>query len=737
MSEINDKDLTEIMDKIKSDAEAIEIPEGIKPENMMKRIEEKKAEGYFEESNRLDGKKDKEKKKNKRFWWAGGIATAVTAASLGIIIAGAGLQSSGDRMVLRDFYSSVKEQTEENEAMATLDSYGALRDLLIVNSTKREKGYGNGFFGNTIMIPENEGEDLVDGFGSSKDQMENTDDDTATSEPDYSDTNTRTENVAEADIIKTDGKYIYAITACEGENGLGLSIFSADGENSELLCSISLQDELESVAKSAFEEEYEEGEYFGAERIFYYFDKHELMIYNDKLVIICGLNEYTAVLICDVTDKAEPKITDKLYVQGHYDSCRLTEGYLYLFTERYIDNWRSIDYTANIYTEEKAKELLAPCTSQGKLDSSDVYVTECEDYNTYHMIATVDMENTTEFKQVRAILGEEGSGQIYVSANNIYYITDIYYDMDAYMTEHEVSDGKVVKINNKSEIISLTYKDGQVTPVKRAQIEGSVGDEFAIDEYNGYLRVAVSTASYTVKCVEQEVEYYDGSEWITDTEWVPDYSWEEWKNGSALYVLDENLEVVGSIPQLKENENVYGVRFDGDIAYVVTYEQMDPLFSIDLSDPANPVVLGALKIPGFSTYLHKWDENTLIGIGYNEWGEIKISTFDITDKTDVRETDVCDIEGVYWASALYEHKAAFISPEKNLIGFMDGYGTYMIFSYVDGELTEVISQQLTEKTYYESRGMYIDDYIYIVGQMDGMYIYDLNTYEFIKGVELP
>lgn len=206
-----------------------------------------------------------------------------------------------------------------------------------------------------------------------------------------------------------------------------------------------------------------------------------------------------------------------------------------------------------------------------------------------------------------------------------------------------------------------------------------------------------------------------------------------------LRKLDENLEVVGSIPQLKENESVYGVRFDGDIAYVVTYEQMDPLFSIDLSDPTNPAVLGALKIPGFSTYLHKWDENTLIGIGYNEWGEIKISTFDISDKTDVIESDVCDIEGVYWASALYDHKAAFISPEKNLIGFMDGDGAYRIFSYVDGELTEVINQQFARGMYYDfkSRGMYIDEYIYIVGQQDGMYIYDINTYEFIKDVELP
>ena len=170
------------------------------------------------------------------------------------------------------------------------------------------------------------------------------------------------------------------------------------------------------------------------------------------------------------------------------------------------------------------------------------------------------------------------------------------------------------------------------------------------------------------------LEYYDGDDWVRDEVWILEDINRGNEDGSALYVLDDNLEIVGSIPQLKISERVYGVKFDGDVAYVVTYKDIDPLYSIDLSDPTNPIVLGALKVPGFSTYLYKWNENTLIGLGRGDNGILKISTFDIEDATEVYERDMLSIEGENLFAHKYayknRHKTLFLSPVKNLLGFL-------------------------------------------------------------------
>lgn len=746
MSNMNDKHLLE---HIKSDAGDIEIPEGIIPENMMKRLREKKETGYFEES-KSDNKGNKRSKKGKRLAFVtGGVATVLTAASLAVVLLGTGVlnnfyDNTDDRMIANDFYTMVSGSKWESESeLTTLRSYEDLRDYIVVSETMREKVSFFDYIGDFVLNTDNEAiKDSAMGnshyepeenFGVSE-KPEGSD--TQGSNQDYSETNTRTENVAEADVAKTDGKYIYYLSGVydldneevdwdkTAVDDIKLSIVKAAGEDSEFVSSVSLRKAIESTVD-------------GHEKSIAYCEK-EILIYNDKLAVVCGYYGYTVVLFYDVTERSEPKLTDKLYVEGNYDSCRFVDGYLYIFAEKHIDAWGNINYEEDIYTEEKAMELLAPDCCGKKIPAYDVYVSGSEVYDTYHMIATVDMNDTTEFKQVKAILGEGGEGNIYVSKSHIYYISNLYEDIRTYIGKEEfVNETKTIEMTDKSEILSLTYEKGEVKPKDRAVIEGRLGDEFAVDEYNGYLRLAVSTSSRTGGYREIAVEYYDGTEWVTEDVWTMDYGWSSTnKNGSALYILDENLDVVGSIPQLKERENVYGVRFDGDIAYVVTYEQMDPLFSIDLSDPTNPTILGALKIPGFSTYLHKWDDNTLIGLGYNEFGELKISTFDITDKTDVIEKDICNIEDEYWSPALYDHKAVFISPEKNLIGFIDGSSSYRIFSYVDGVLTEVINQRVQMNTSDNARGMYIGEYIYIIGELDGIHVYNMNTYEKLLYLEM-
>ncbi|MBQ5918109.1 MAG: beta-propeller domain-containing protein [Lachnospiraceae bacterium] len=735
MNNIDDR----ILEEIKNDAENIQIPESLSPDNMMAKIAKKKSEGYFEESIQEEKKNRKKNKISKKIiaWTTGGVATIVAAASLGIILLGSGATKSYDRDIniyTGDLYNSIAEdEFSDEDKVENLSSYESLAKYYISQNTMRRKlsaseKLGNllsEIFGGSIKGDASLDEDYLyndsftdgslNGFIPEMEMNEGAIDDVA--KPDYSDTNTRTENVSEADIVKTDGEYIYCLNNKVGYSAeeywnLTITIVKADGENSEKVSVIPVKEQLDKVARWELPIDY---------------GNYEMMLYNDKLVVVCSNESYTVLLFYDITDKSAVKHENSLYIQGEYDSCRMVDGYLYVFADRYIeDKVNEYGEYIGISMERTIKNII-PCSSQGDVPEEDVYISKCEDFNMYHMIGTVDMNNTSDFMQVKAVLGSN-SGTVYVSANNIYYVSRVYEGYE------DCKVGEVIQCSDKSELIKLSYKDGFVEAAGRTVIDGEAGDEFAIDEYNGYLRMAVTVQRWNGICAERNVEYFNGSEWIDDKRKVIELSYMTNDQMSALYVLDEDLNVVGSIPNLKEDESVYGVRFDGDIAYVVTYRQMDPLFTIDLSDPTNPTVLGALKIPGFSTYLHKWDDNKLIGIGYDDDWQVKISTFDITDKTDVKETDVCYVDS-YGTDALYNHKALFISSKNNLVGFMDNGGYYRIFSYVDGVLTEVIETEIEDYIGNDVRGLYIGEYIYIAAENNGVYVYRMNDYEMLTVIK--
>ena len=159
----------------------------------------------------------------------------------------------------------------------------------------------------------------------------------------------------------------------------------------------------------------------------------------------------------------------------------------------------------------------------------------------------------------------------------------------------------------------------------------------------------------------------------------------------------------------------------GDTGYFVTFKQVDPLFSVDLSDPANPQIIGELKIPGFSEYLHPYGDGKLLGIGMDVDDEsvttdgVKVSMFDISDPSDVKETDVHVLEDMYGTDVAYDYKAVFVDVEKNLFGFL-AYGSsnqYTVLTYDDENgFSEVFSREMPG--YGSVRGMYVDDTFYLV-----------------------
>lgn len=203
-----------------------------------------------------------------------------------------------------------------------------------------------------------------------------------------------------------------------------------------------------------------------------------------------------------------------------------------------------------------------------------------------------------------------------------------------------------------TDIYRFAISDGTIAAAGAGSVPGTIINQFAMDEKDGYLRIATTT----------------GEMWRTD----------EYASANNIYVMDSSLTIVGSVEGLARNEQIKSVRFLGTRAYMVTFRTTDPLFVIDLSNPAAPAVLGKLKIPGFSEYLHPYGENLLIGFGQDaaEVGDrayalgLKVSMFDVSDTANPKEIATLYLgdRGSY-TELLYNHKALLSDPEGGLLGF--------------------------------------------------------------------
>ena len=267
-----------------------------------------------------------------------------------------------------------------------------------------------------------------------------------------------------------------------------------------------------------------------------------------------------------------------------------------------------------------------------------------------------------------------------------------------------------------------------------------------MDEYDGNLRIA--TTSYKIVTPAKE-EYLDGG--------IVSYTLAERETTNNLYILNDKLEEVGKIENLAKDEKIYSVRFIGKMGYIVTFKEIDPLFVIDLSDPTNPVIKGELKIPGYSSYLHPYDETHLIGIGYNTkdngYGGItnstmKMSMFDVSDLENPIEMFNVDIGTNYANSDVtYNHKVLFYKKSENLIGFpityreenyRDDKNGFIIFKIdMENNVFEKHGEILTEIFYQTNvkRIIYIEDVLYTLSDTK-IISYDLNTFEKINEIEL-
>ena len=528
---------------------------------------------------------------------------------------------------------------------------------------------------------------------------------------DYSKTNIQVEGVDEADIIKTDGNYIYSLS-----------------ESKVLITNV------EDMNNPKVESTIEEGSSIPV----------DLILYKDKLVIISSKdtsntgryyyynNSNTVVTIYDISNKSKPKLVKSLELYEPYETTRSIDGNLYVFSKGYLREKKN-KVNRNYKVDSKTKEL----------DFKDIKYLKNKKSNIQTLIAEVDLNNIKSDIKLSSYLFDISNA--YVSKKNIYLLNEGYNYNDISLKDLFSLKGVFGVFDTDYDYTRTTQiykfsinKNNGIKYVNNSKVEGTTINQYSLDEKDDNLRVAVET-----------------------------------DDGTQIVVLDKNLKQIGETDKVAEGENMYASRFIGDKAYLVTFKNTDPLFVIDLSDPKNPEVLGELKIPGYSTYLHPYDENHIIGIGMDTeevvhrdyrgrvtgtWTEIlgmKMALFDVSDVNNPEEIDSVKIGDRRTVSAVLTNpKALLFSKEKNLLAIpvnnyssdfsikasenyeteINSYKNYNSSYVSEGYLVYNINKKgfkqkgvithekdNTKKYYYYDntrllRGLYIDDNLYTVSE---------------------
>ena len=512
----------------------------------------------------------------------------------------------------------------------------------------------------------------------------------------YSTTNIQVENVDEADITKTDGDYIYSLS-----------------EDKVVITDVKDETEI----KIASEIEAEDSNTIPS----------DLILYNDKLIVISEKMKYsssdyyyynnrnsTVVTVYDISDREQPKKIKDYQLEQPYYTSRCIDGRLYVISSGYL--------------KEENDEIVTYYYEDGKqIDPGYKNIKRIKDINTTDqtILSMLNLNNINEDVKVNSYLMDVENA--YVSENNIYLLEEKY-DGSSYSGVSEIFSifglkgifGAFEDDDEEYDYGTYTYiykfnllDDGSIQYDKKAKEKGQTINQFSIDEYEGNLRVALYNSE-----------------------------------GSKIVIFNDEMKKIGETEKLAEGEKMYSSRFLGDRAYLVTYKTIDPLFVIDLSNPENPQVLGELKIPGYSTYLHPYDENHLIGIGMqteekvnrNSSGRVisttatitgmKMALFDVTDVNNpIQISDTIIGDRRTTSAILTNHKALLFSKEKELLAIpVNNYTEDFEIESSSDEYESIVNSYTNYKKEYVSEGYFV----YNINLTDGFTLKGTITHEKTK-----
>jgi inhibitor of cysteine peptidase len=532
---------------------------------------------------------------------------------------------------------------------------------------------------------------------------------------DHSTTNNQVAGVDEADLVKTDGSYIYAISEAK--------VVITDARNPEAMA----------VAKElAFKEEMYPQQLFLSEDVLVVLgSRYSAMPIDGDILEYRPQTVLTSVLLYNIEDPSNPELIREFGTEGNLNGARLTGGFLYFVTNVFPDYH---------ILQEPDKGEIRPHTYDSKngeelqlLPYDKISILPGTMAASYSIITAIDLADPEENEIVtEGFLG--GSEQLYMTKENLYVTAMAFMPISEKEEDKDLNMSIWLPQQANTKIFKFTLDGITVRFAASAEVTGSLLNQFSMDEYDDYFRI-VTTEGFT---------------------------WDEAApSKNHLFILDENLKQVGSVEDLAPGERIYSARFIENKAYMVTFKETDPLFVIDVSTPSSPKVLGELKIPGFSNYLHPLGEDHLIGFGYDTklepvkngerrvvTGGMKISLFDISDFANPIEQDTEIIGGSGSYSTLqYDHKALFTHADKSLFGFpvslfSEAEGDYvefqgagaMIYTITPEGIEETANLLEDDEAQFENwetsvqRILYIDESLYTVSPSE-VRSYSLETFD--------
>ena len=467
---------------------------------------------------------------------------------------------------------------------------------------------------------------------------------------DHSATNIQVQGVDEADIIKTDGSYIYHLS------GGNLNIIKADAKGN--------------MKKTASVD-------FKAHRNDFY--PYDMYVDGDRLCVIgnaqltapiyriesqAGINSgeiatsdiaymppyygksFVKLQVYDISVKSSPVMKREFSVEGSLLTSRKVDNMLYLVVNNYMNFYGIAEpYDAIPQFSDNAGDKLVP------LDCATMRYFPGSEDRSMLIICGIDTTDDSAKANINSLIGS--GSVVYMSRSALYIAKHNYSISPRLIMDGGSSDSS--DSGDKTSFFKFALNGGNAVYNSTGITDGSVLNQYSMDEYNGYFRVATTVG---------------------------------WSSKNALTVFNSSMNVTGRINDMAPGERIYSARFMGDKAFMVTFRTVDPLFAIDLSSPSNPKVLGELKIPGYSTYLHPYDENRLIGFGRDTEEHtttdskgnvvstntvnrgLKLALFDISNMSNPKEISVVTIGNRNADSELlYNPKALLFSKEKGFIAF--------------------------------------------------------------------
>jgi len=494
--------------------------------------------------------------------------------------------------------------------------------------------------------------------------------------PSYSTTNVQVAGVDEPDIVKTDGTYLYVVANQTIYIIKAYPVFDA---------TILAQIRITNVSISNIFIRDDHLVVFGNTGGFYGYPLLEDGVKEEigRLGMWWGGIQQTVIRVYDLGERTNPTLAKEIKIDGGYFDARLIDEYVYVV---------ATEYTYHIFyaVDEKNYTLSIPqiCIDNisENISANDIYyvdVPELSDTMTHVISLNLD---TNDVVQKSFLLGS--SQTMYVSKHSI-FLASVHYPYYPLLLGGDDTS------STNTEVITILHKisidTGDVAYIAQGKVPGYILNQFSMDEFNGFFRIATTS----------------GNNWMEGSQ-----------TQNNIYILDENLKQVSKIENIAPGESIYAARFLGNRAYLVTFVQVDPLFTLDLSDPYNPQILGELKIPGYSNYLHPYDEDHIIGIGkevdstsftFAAIQGLKIALFDVSDFEHPKEVAKVVIGDRGTDSpALYDHKAFLFDREKELL-------------VIPVSLYE-ITQEVKDR-YVESQGM---EPLYGKFTFQGAYVYRLS-----------